>query len=87
MELLWPQKAPRAGGSADKAGSPRRQEPGAWRGAWEAGAADVTNSPSSSHTLDRDPAPSLRKTRRKKGRTGKQEVRGRPQLCHLLVRR
>ena len=66
MEPLWPQRAPRAGGSADKAGSPRRQEPGAWRGAWEAGAADVTSSPSSSHTLDGDPAPSPRKTRGKR---------------------
>ena len=78
MEPLWPQRAPQAGGSADKAGPPRRQEPGAWRRAGEAGATDVTNSPSSSHTLDREPAPSPRKTRRKKGKTGEQEVKGRP---------
>ena len=87
MEPLWPQRAPTAGGSADKASSPRRQEPGAWKGGWEAGAVGVTNSPSSSRTLDKDPAPSPRKSRREKGRTGEQEVRGRPQLCHLLVQK
>ena len=57
------------------------EEPG------EAGAADVTDSPSSSHSLDGELAPSPRKTRRRKGRTGEQEVRGRLQLCHLLVQR
>ena len=55
--------------------------------AGKAGATGVTNSPSSSRTLDKDPAPSPRKARRKKGRTREEEVRGRPQLCHLLVQR
>lgn len=60
---------------------------GPGREAGKAGAAGVTNSPSSSRTLDKDPAPSPRKTRREEGRTGEQEVRGRPQLCHLLVQK